>query len=197
MPLDNETPELRYVSGLEVRQAGPDRPRLVGYAAVFGKRSQNLGGFVEVIRRGAFARSLRENPDVRAFVEHNPAHIIGRRTAGTLQIEEDAQGLRVEISPANTQSGRDVVENIRAGNLDGMSFAFRVPDPKKGQIVDFDESPYLRELLDVDLLEVSVVAMPAYLDTAVALRSISQFRELTPYRPSLAMRRRQLEIDQA
>ena len=196
MPFNSESSERRAISGLELRQVGL-RPRLTGYAAVFDKQSQNLGGFIEVIRRGAFARSLKEKPDVRAFVEHNPANIIGRRSAGTLILEEDAHGLRVEVTPPDTQVGRDVIENVRAGNLDGMSFAFRIPDPVKGQAWNFDADPYLRELLDIDLSEISVVAMPAYLDTEVALRSLDLFRQTKPYRPSLAMRRRQLEMDQA
>lgn len=176
MPLPNET-ERRFYTGLEIRQTGTQRPRLAGYAAVFDKRSHDLGGFVEVIRPGAFTRSLKEHPDVRAFVEHDPQHIIGRRSAGTLDVAEDAHGLRVEITPPDTQAGRDVIENVRAGNLDGMSFAFRIPNREKGQRFNFNVEPILRELLDVDVTEVSVVALPAYPDTDVAVRSLEEARQ--------------------
>jgi HK97 family phage prohead protease len=197
MPSLPENAERRIEAGLEVRKDGDGKPRLVGWAAVFNARSLDLGGFVEVIRPGAFARALRDGTDVRAFVDHDSSLIIGRRSAKTLMIEEDARGLRVEITPPETQAGRDVVENVRVGNLDGMSFAFRVP--KGGDDWTMDGGIPVRELLDVDLHEVSVVALPAYPATDVALRSLAAFQAQPPsYRPSLAMlrnRQRQLEYE--
>jgi HK97 family phage prohead protease len=184
-----ENAERRIEAGVEVRAEG-GKPRLVGWAAVFNARSLDLGGFIEIIRPGAFTRALREGSDVRAFVDHDSSLIIGRRSAKTLTITEDARGLRVEITPPDTQAGRDVVENVRVGNLDGMSFAFRVP--KGGDKWELDGGTPLRELLDVDIHEVSVVALPAYPATDVALRSLEAFRAVaTPpeYRPSLAMLR--------
>jgi uncharacterized protein len=166
--------ETRIRPGLELRVGGGAKPRLVGWAAKFNTDSLDLGGFIEVIRPGAFTRTLATGTDVRAFVEHNAAMIIGRRANGTLTIHEDAQGLHVEIMPADTQPGRDVIENVRVGNLDGMSFAFRVaPD---GATWDLKASPPLRELRDVDLLEVSVVSLPAYPATEVAVRDLTAAR---------------------
>jgi HK97 family phage prohead protease len=167
--------------GIEIRQLADGKPRLKGYAAVFNSRSLDLGGFVEVIRPGAFTRSLNAGTDVRAFVEHTPSLIIGRRSAGTLNIGEDARGLRVEITPPDTQAARDLAANIRAGNLDGMSFSFRVA--KGGEAWDVNARPPLRELLDVDLREVSVCALPAYPETAVALRSLEALQRDRAYVP--------------
>ena len=167
--------EIRSLGGLEVRVGGGTRPRLVGWAAKYDATSLDLGGFVEIIRPGAFARSLKaEGVDIRAFVEHQPAKIIGRQSAKTLMIHEDPQGLHVEILPPDTQDGRDVLENVRVGNLDGMSFAFRVPSG--GDRWDLKTEPALRELLHVELHEVSVVAMPAYPATEVAMRSLAAAR---------------------
>jgi uncharacterized protein len=177
--------EQRAAVGIELRQSGTHPRRLVGYAAVFGSRSLDLGGFVEVIRKGAFSQSLGEGVDIRAFVNHDPGRIIGRRSAGTLQIDEDMLGLRVEITPPDTQDGRDIVENVRVGNLDGMSFGFRVP--RDGDVWDLQQEPPLRELVAVELREVSIVSLPAYPKTEVALRSLASARH--SYRPSLAMNR--------
>jgi len=168
--------ERRSFKGLEVRQGPGTRPRLVGYAALWDSRSLDLGGFVEILRRGAFTRSLRENPDLRAFVDHDPAMIIGRVAADTLRVQEDSKGLRVEIFPPDTQVGRDVVENVRVGNLDGMSFAFGLYDPKEGQRWNWKETPPLREILEARIYETSVVAMPAYPDTTVAVRAMAEQR---------------------
>jgi HK97 family phage prohead protease len=169
--------ECRAVLGLEVRQIGGQSPRLRGYAAKFNEHSLDLGGFIEIIRPGAFARSLQGGTEVFAFVEHTPSQIIGRRSRGSLAIGEDAQGLHVEILPPDTQAGRDVIENVRVGNLDAMSFAFRVAT--NGDKWDMRKDPPLRELLDVNLHEVSVVAMPAYPATEIALRSLREWAHLS------------------
>jgi HK97 family phage prohead protease len=166
--------EVRTVQGLEIRAESGAPPRLVGYAAVFNSRSFDLGGFVEIVRPGAFSRSLR-GADVRALVEHDPGRIIGRNRAKTLTLGEDERGLKVEITPPDTQAGRDVVESVRRGDLDGMSFGFRTVKHRW----TFDEDPKqpaLRELLDVDLFDVSVVAFPAYPKTDVGLRGLEAAR---------------------
>jgi HK97 family phage prohead protease len=168
--------ERRSFKGIEIRQGPGSRPRLVGYAALWDSRSLDLGGFVEILRRGAFTRSLKENPDLRAFVDHDPAMIIGRVSADTLRVQEDAKGLKVEIFPPDTNVGRDVVENVRVGNLDGMSFAFSLYDHNEGQKWNLKERPPVREILEARIFEASVVAMPAYPDTTVAVRSMTELQ---------------------
>lgn len=157
--------------GIEVRTDSGRPPRLVGYAAVFNSKSVDLGGFVEIIRPGAFGRSLK-GADVRALVNHDPNLILGRTKAGTLKVTEDDRGLRVEITPPATEAGRDAMENVRLGNLDGMSFGFITQSDRW----NFSQEPPLRELLDVDVLDVSVVAFPAYPKTDVALRFLEAAR---------------------
>ena len=124
--------------------------------------------------------------DVVALVEHDMRGIIGRRTAGTLTIGEDDRGLKIEIEPPDTQAGRDVVTNVRLGNLDGMSFGFRT----RKDSWDMGKTPMLRELLEVELFDVSVVAMPAYPKTEVALRSMDVARQAVE-----GARRRQLRLE--
>jgi HK97 family phage prohead protease len=147
----------------------------VGYASVFNSKSQDLGGFVEIVRPGAFTRALTGGADVRALVNHDPNLILGRSAAGTLVLVEDERGLRVEILPPDTQAGRDTLESVRRGDLDGMSFAFRAIQDK-WDYSDKARGTMLRELLDVDLFDVSVVAFPAYPKTDVALRSMAEAR---------------------
>jgi HK97 family phage prohead protease len=162
--------EIRGLPGLEVRFIA-GKPRLTGYAAMFNTRSLPYadGAFVEVVKPGAFTRSLTKS-DIRAFDGHDQSKILGRQSAGTLVIEEDTKGLRVDITPPDTQVGRDIVENIKLGNLDGMSFGF-LPTAN-GVVWDLTKRPAIRNLTDVDLVEVSVVALPRYPDTSVALRSM-------------------------
>lgn len=167
-------------AGLEMREENGKKPRLIGYAAVFNSRSQDLGGFVELVRPGAFRRSLASDQDVLALVEHDPREILARRRAGNLTVAEDERGLRVEIEPPDTHTAENVIKNVRAGNLDGMSFAFSAREFKW----DFTVTPNTRELFDVDLYDVSVVAFPAYRRTEVTVRSYAE--ALAEYQASVA-----------
>lgn len=156
-------------AAIELRAAGKDK--LVGYAATFNAPSRDLGGFTEYVRPGAFKRSLASGADVVALVGHNSSLILGRRGAGTLHLSEDAKGLRFEIDVPPTQAGRDIMISVERGDVAGASFAFMVPE-SRGQRWDFNAKPVIRELLDVDLMDVTVCANPAYEDTSVALRTL-------------------------
>lgn len=140
--------------------------KLGGYAAVFDSESVDLGGFTERIARGAFAGSLSK--DVVALVNHNPDKPLARTSAGTLKLAEDEHGLAIEAQLADTSHARDVVADIEAGNIKGMSFAFRT---LKDQWAKVGPGRWLRTLLDVELLDVSPVTWPAYPSTEVALRA--------------------------
>lgn len=171
--------ELRFNAD-ELRLIGGDEkqlPKIVGYAAVWNSMSEDLGGFREKIMPGAFADALRSSGDIIALVHHDPSMVLGRRSKGTLQLKEDERGLQVEITPPNTNVGRDAVENIRRGDVAGMSFRMnRVKDSwgKEG-------GGAVRTLHSVGLLrEVTLTSMPAYSDTMATLRS-ADTAEATEY----------------
>lgn len=156
--------EVRYSTDIRASDSG----RLTGYAAVFNSRSVDLGGFVEVIRPGAFARSLREFPDVLALVEHDTNRVLARTTNSTLTIAEDERGLRVDIDPADTSYARDILSLVRRGDIWGMSFRFR--PFAGGATLDTSTTPAVRTLTAVQLSEVSIVVNPAYPATDVSVR---------------------------
>tara|TARA_Y100000310_G_scaffold201380_1_gene201457 strand:- start:3 stop:728 length:726 start_codon:yes stop_codon:yes gene_type:complete len=173
MKSDHETRAVRGLKlSMENRDAEGDLPTITGYAAVYGKPSVPLP-FREVIRAGAFDRNLEDGQDVRALIDHDPGRIIGRSKPGTLKMTSDDHGLKVAIDPPNTAEGRGVVESIRRGDLDGMSFGFRtVTDEWR-----MEDGEEVRDLIDVDLFDVSVVAFPAYPDTSVGARSLERWRQ--------------------
>ena len=145
-----------------------DSPILEGHAAVFNKEI-NIFGMNEVIRPGAFKRALREKQDIRALFNHEPSLILGRTKAKTLTLKEDKVGLFTEIKLADTTVGRDLAESVRRGDVDGMSFAFRVR--KQNIVPGTTKKLALREILDVDLFDVSPVTFPAFTQTDVGLKS--------------------------
>jgi HK97 family phage prohead protease len=109
------------VPGLEVKESENGRTVIRGYAAVFESESQDLGGFHEIVERGAFDEVMKSNPDV--FGKYNHERVIGRTTSGTMRLMVDERGLRYEIDPP--RSAADVVELIERGDVRGSSFAFR------------------------------------------------------------------------
>lgn len=157
------------VQPVEFRSAGDRQIVAAGYAAVFGKRSHNLGGFVEDIHPTAFNKTVRE-ADVAALFNHDPNRLLGRSSAGTLRLEVDEVGLAYQIDLPDTSDGRDVAVLLERGDLSGSSFGFRVIADEWG--LTEDEFP-LRTLRQVALRDVGPVAFPAYPDTEAALRSLA------------------------
>jgi HK97 family phage prohead protease len=166
----------RYFSNCELRVVDTEgkRPKIVGYAAVWNMRSQDLGGFVEEIAPGAFTEALASGDDVLALVEHNPGQILGRRSMGTLSLAQDDRGLRVEIDPPNTTVGNDAVENVRRGDIKGMSFRFP-RGAKDSWRLDKGES--VRTLHKVGLREVTLTSIPAYDSTSASVRALNDQEE--------------------
>ena len=190
--------ERRCLPGVEVRIDADKPPIIAGYAAVFGKLSEDLGGFREIIEPGAFADVLKAAPDVRALVNHDPNQRLGRTKAGTLRLREDPEGLRVEIDPPDTEVGRDAVQGIKRGDLDGMSFSFRVKDDRWEKRDGAD----LRIVMQFErLYDVGPVTFPAYRDTSVAVRSHDAWRAAQepppPAGPSADVLDRQLRLAEA
>lgn len=144
--------------------AAPGQRKLAGYAAVFGQETR-IGDFIEVIRPGAFAASLKSR-DILALVDHDPSRLLARTKSGTLRLEEDSKGLRFELDLPDTTEGRDLLALAERGDIGGMSFGFTV--------ARFGErwNGKKRELRAVTLHEISVVhAWPAYEGTTVEPRA--------------------------
>ena len=138
--------------------------RLAGYAAVFNDASVPLP-FKESIAPGAFRKTLDETPDVRMLINHEGLPV-ARTKNDTLKLYEDERGLRFEADLADTQEGRDIYELVKRGDVDQMSFAFRVIRQK------WNDDRSRRVLTEVSLADgdISVVTYPAYPTTTVEAR---------------------------
>lgn len=154
------------VQDVEARQAEDGTMRLLGYAAVFNDSSVPLP-FKETIAPGAFRKTLSETPDVRLLVNHEGLPL-ARTKNGTLTLSEDDRGLYMDAVIADTQEGRDLYTLIARGDVDQMSFAFRVIRQK------WSEDRSTRTLTEVSLADgdVSVVTYPAYPTTMVEARDL-------------------------
>jgi HK97 family phage prohead protease len=171
-----ETPEVehRRLADVELRMEG-DTPVLDGYALVYEYRydvagGPEAGGFTEVISRGAAAKSAKE-ADVRLLVNHDGVPLARSRGGeGTLGLESDDIGLKVraELDPSNP-TVQELRSAMNRGDIDQMSFAFKVPKGEGRQT--FDGKTGLRTIREVQLFDVSVVTYPASNATVARLRS--------------------------
>jgi HK97 family phage prohead protease len=152
------------VRDIETREAEDGAMRLSGYAAVFNDASVPLP-FSERIAPGAFRKTLSETPDVRLLINHEGLPL-ARTKNGTLTLSEDEVGLRFDADLPDTTEARDLWTLIQRGDVDQMSFAFRVIRQKWS--ADRTE----RTLTEVSLADgdVSVVTYPAYPTTSVEAR---------------------------
>ena len=156
---------------LEIRANGTLTAKgktLTGYAAVFNSEAV-LGDFTEVIRQGAFAKSLATGSNIRALYHHQGDALLGTTRGGTLKLAEDAHGLAFELSLPDTTHGKDLAILVDRGDVAGCSFGFRVAPG--GDRWEQRGKQMVRELLDVELAEITLTADPAYQDTTVAMRS--------------------------
>jgi HK97 family phage prohead protease len=169
------------VRDIETREAEDGVMRLSGYAAVFNDSSVPLP-FSERIAPGAFRKTLSETPDVRLLINHEGLPL-ARTKNGTLELSEDEVGLRFDAELPDTTEARDLWTLIQRGDVDQMSFAFRVIRQKWS--ADRTE----RTLTEVSLADgdVSVVTYPAYPTTTVearehlanAIQAVKEGREIS------------------
>lgn len=162
-----------FGSNIEIRAEGENEtPTISGYASVFNRMSENLGGFREIIAPGAFDNVL--DNDVRALFNHDANFLLARTASGTLRLSVDEEGLRYEFEPPNTTAGRDLVESMKRGDITQSSFAFTV----RSDSWEERDGTMIRTIDKVDrLFDVSPVTYPAYPDASVGLRSLQAFKE--------------------
>lgn len=163
------------VHGFEVREDSDGLLTMEGWASVT-ERSYDMGYYQETIKRGAFVKTLGEQPDVQLLINHDglpiartsgPTRQIG--PTGALTLTEDDKGLRVaaRLDPADLDVQR-LMPKVRTGLVDQMSFGFRVTRQS------WDEDWENREIAEVniDRGDVSIVNQGANPHTSFSLRSL-------------------------
>ena len=138
-----------------------------GYFALFNSEYWVLSNAFETIDPGAF--NLEADADVRALTNHDTTLVLGRTTAGTLQLRTDENGLfgSVLINP-NDQDAVNLYERVKRGDVSQCSFGFDILDESRELR---DDGTVVWHLRQVRLYEVSVCTFPAYRDTAVQARA--------------------------
>lgn len=144
-----------------------------GYFSVFDSEYKVWDDWTEVVRQGAFAETIRKD-DIRALINHDTTLVLGRNTAGTLELQEDDRGLfgRIKVNP-NDQDAMNVYARVQRGDVTQCSFGFDVLD-NDTEVKDGINYTYLTR---VKLWEVSVCTFPAYTETEVQARNAAAYEE--------------------
>lgn len=155
-------------------RAEGDGMTFTGYAAVFNSRSEDLGGFTETIRPGAFDKTLSQKRAVKMFWNHNADIPLGS-TRANLSLSVDERGLLATAQLPETTAGRDMAELVRTGIVDSMSFGFQTVEDS------WNEKRTERVLEEIRLFEVSpVTSWPAYPATSASVRELAEQIEAEP-----------------
>ena len=180
--------------GLQLRESADGQPSrtVVGRPIMFGVRSVNLTPWsdtrvvYEILEPGCITQELINRSDVVYNNNHSNdiANMIGRcrNGKGTLTLALREQYVESECDYPNTTVANDTLEQIRLGNVYGMSFAFEddwqdtengVSYERTNETVDGKEV-WLRHVKKiVALYDVANVTHPAYEQTSVGTREQS------------------------
>lgn len=163
-----------FLGDVEFRKGTDGKLRAGGFALRYNTLSQNLGGFVEQVARGAVTKTIQE-ADIRGLVNHDPNLLIGRNTSGTLRLTDDPEGLIYEIDLPDTTVGRDAAVLLERKDMSGSSFGFRTIEDEWGET---GQGFPLRTLKVIALRDVGPVTFPAYTEADAAMRSLAESRSL-------------------
>lgn len=155
---------------------------LTGRPIVMGQRT-NLGFFDEIIEPGALDDT--DLKDVRFLVNHNVDMIPLARSRNntensTMQMIVDAEGMliRVDLDTENNSDARSLYSAVMRGDISGMSFMFTVGEDSWDEPESEHPTRHVRAIKRV--YEVSAVTYPAYSQTSIAARGLSDALESVP-----------------
>lgn len=152
---------------MQTRSDDNDDLVLEGYFAVYGDIYNVWEGATESIAPGAFSESI--SGDVRALYNHDDSLILGRTSAGTLELKDDSHGLwgRIKIN-RNDSDAMNAYERIKRGDVTGCSFGFNIESEETEYR---DDGTVHWTITKVNpLYEVSPCVFPAYGATNVSAR---------------------------
>jgi HK97 family phage prohead protease len=164
---------------LAVETRADGRPVIRGYAIVYNRLSQDLGGFRERIMPGAFDKVLgrqRGRQDLVSYFNHDPNMLLGRESSGTLEVFSDEKGVGYTVTPPLSRA--DVIELVSRRDVKGSSFAFTVA--AGGEAFSNDAQGVIRDVREASgLYEMGPVVSPAYVQTSaqMALRSLKAWQD--------------------
>ena len=177
--MKNNNLEIRNIT-TEIRSNEENSRKISGLAIPAEYRSELLyGEFYETISKDALTEDLIKEHDVKLYLNHDSSQGTFARSKfgkGSLRLFVTDRGIEFETELPNTASGDELLEGIRRGDYDALSFAFA---PDKEEWEENEDGTYNRTIRSIAFLdEISILSCaPAYEATEVKLRSLEDFKE--------------------
>ena len=177
--MKNNNLEIRNIT-TEIRSNEENSRKISGLAIPAESRSELLyGEFYETISKDALTEELINEHDVKLYMNHDSSQGTFARSKfgkGSLRLFVTDRGIEFETELPNTASGDELLEGIRRGDYDALSFAFA---PDKEEWEENEDGTYNRTIRSIAFLdEISILSCaPAYEATEVKLRSLENFKE--------------------
>lgn len=171
--------EIRNIT-TEIRNVEDNSRRISGLAIPSESRSELLyGEFYETIAKDALNEDLIKNNDIKLYLNHDASQGTYARSKfgeGSLRLFVTDRGIEFETELPNTAFGDALLEGIRRGDFDALSFAFA---PEEDEWEENEDGTYNRTIRSISFLdEISLLSCaPAYEQTEVKLRSLEDFKE--------------------
>lgn len=158
--------EIRAVGDLSFTMDG-GKPRIDARAIRYDSWSVDLGGFRERVMPDA----MTLDPDLVALFDHDSSMVLGRISAGTLEVRQDSQGIGFTAYLPETTWANDLRVSMMRGDIKGCSFRMMVDEDKwyvnrDGQVC--------RDIVKAHVSELTVTSMPAYPETTAEARSTAK-----------------------
>ena len=165
---DIGTRQVRCIPGdFNTRREENGNEYIEGYFAVFGSDYDIGPGMSESIDRHAFDNALDD--DIRCLTDHDTRLVLGRTTAGTLELSVDEHGLfgRALVNP-NDQDAKNTKARVDRRDVTQASFGFDILDEE----TEYRDDGSIHWIIKaVKLYEVSVCTFPAYKETNLQART--------------------------
>lgn len=177
--MKNKNLEIRNIT-TEIRSTEENSRKISGLAIPAESRSELLyGEFYETISKDALTEDLINSHDVKLYLNHDSSQGTFARSKfgkGSLHLFVTDRGIEFETELPNTAFGDMLLEGIRRGDFDALSFAFA---PEDEEWKDNGDGTYDRTIRSIAFLdEISILSCaPAYEATEVKLRSLENFKE--------------------
>ena len=125
---------------------------LEGYASTFEPYEMYGGpanyGWIEQLDKKAFDKTLREKPDLHLLINH-AGMPLARTKSGTLQLSTDNHGLKVRAQlDKRDPEVQALAVKMERGDMDEMSFAFRVKSQTWSSTDDFPDDPQAHRMIN-------------------------------------------------
>ncbi|MBO5130883.1 MAG: HK97 family phage prohead protease [Clostridia bacterium] len=163
--------EIRF-KALEAECRNDGSFKIGGYVNVTERESELLYSgkrgkwFNEVVKQGAFKRSLDSGKNIPLLLEHDYEKRLADTSMNNLTLVEDQIGLRFDAEIRD----KEVYNKILNKEINNCSFGFLPIEQEFEDVSDMREKRYLK---DLELLEISLVQNPAYAGSLVETRNMN------------------------